>query len=305
MQRKKIAFIHPGSAYLPELEAYGAFFTKHGFEVDIFTKKDSIILSNYDIEWHLMGTDHSPKVPGRLKIHEYTSLSLPPLAKCKNQVKTWISTTPDFRIFLNEAIQRELHFFDGAPYLYRSAGIGSHFFASNIQSTPIYDFVYLGAMHATRKMELLFNFFLAHFKSETFLIIGEAPFSLIKRFQSDQLHFIGKIPYINVPSYLKKATYGINYIPLRYPYTLQPSYKLLDYCASGLKVITTDYEWVNQFEQKQGGHFFKIKKDWSNFHPDSISSFDYRTPDVADLQWDGIINASNIMNFIQQYFVKV
>lgn len=304
MQSKKIVFIHPGNAYLPELEAYDAFFTSHDFTVDIFTKKDKINLSNYDVEWHLMGTDFSPKVAGRLKIHEYTSLSLPPFAKCKNHAKTWINTTPNLRIFLTDVIHQALHFSDTTPHFYRPAGIAHPFLTTDNQPVPFYDFVYLGSMHATRKMEALFNFFLAQFKSETLLIIGEAPISLKKQFQSNQLHFIGKVPYLKVLNYLKQAKYGINYIPHRYPYMLQPSYKLLDYCAAGLKIITTDYPWVNQFEQERGAHFFKIKKDWSNFHPDLIRNFNYKTPDVSDLQWNSILKESNILNFIQQYFVK-
>lgn len=304
MQSKKIVFIHPGNAYLPELEAYDAFFTSHDFTVDIFTKKDKINLSNYDVEWHLMGTDFSPKVAGRLKIHEYISLSLPPFPHFKNQVKYLFNCEPDLRIFHSLVVKQYFNFKDCIPFLFRDAGIGTQFFQI-INPEKKYDFVYHGSMHRSRQINKLLAIFIKHFSKHTLLIVGSPTKTLLQQFGSaENIHFVGRFPYDEIPHIINQAHYGLNYIPPIYPYYLQPSLKLLEFCALQLKVISTDYPWVNQFEQERGAHFFKIKKDWSNFHPDLIRNFNYKTPDVSDLQWNSILKESNILNFIQQYFVK-
>lgn len=296
---KKIALFHAGNAYLPEIEIYQDFLQPHGFQIDVFTSKQKIALEDYDIEWHLMGIDLQPKVPGRLKIHEYISLSLPSFSKWKDRFKENFNTKPDLRIFHNERVKKELVFNDGIPFLFRDAGIGAHFFDAIEIKTPIYDFVYLGAMNATRQMHHLFHHYLKNFKSQTLLVIGDAPSSLLQAFQTPQIHFIGKIPYIKIPHYLRQARYGLNYIPVRRPYYLQPSLKLLEYCAVNLKIITTDYEWVNHFEHQKSARFFKINPNWQNFTWEAIHNFDFKTPDVRDLSWNNILQHSKILTFLQ------
>ncbi|MFN7116616.1 MAG: glycosyltransferase [Saprospiraceae bacterium] len=304
MRTRKIAFLHPGNAHLPELEIYRDYFTQHGFEVNIYTKKDTVYLAEYDIEWHLMGTDFTPKVPGRLKIHEYISLSLPPLSKLKNYIKVSFNTTPDLRIFHNTAVKQQLNFEDKAPYLFRDAGIGAHFF----NPTPTdkkYDFVYHGSMHRSRHLDQFLTIFAERFQHYTLLVVGNPGKTLQSQFHfAKNIYFAGQVPYNMIPNVINQARYGLNYIPPIYPYYLQPSLKLLEYCALGLNIISTDYTWVNHFEQSRSGHFFKINKDWSNFYPDAVLNFPYKTPEVTDLQWINILTSSNILNFIQQTFVK-
>lgn len=298
---QRIAFIHPGRAYLPELEAYQHYFAKAGFRVDVFRKSNVPNLRDYAVEWHLLGLDRVPTVSGRLKIHEYISLSLPPFAKWKNRVKTWANARPDLRIFHNEAVQQGFKFKDNVPTLYRDAGVGAHFF----ETFPVekkYDFVYHGAMDQTRRLESLLEKFASRFQRYSLLLIGEAPTYLLRKFQKlKNIHFAGPVPYQEIPDHLVQARFGLNYIPDIYPYNLQPSLKLLEYCALGLPVVTTDYAWVNEFARSRGGSFFKIKSDWSNFQPGLIENFVFQTPDVKDLQWEKVLNRAEILKFIESH----
>lgn len=301
MEQQKIAIIHPGSAYLPEIIAYQSFFARAGFEIAVFQKSDLPNLQDYAVEWHLMGQDRLPKTEVRLKIHEYISPSLPPLAKWKNQLKRWTNVKPDLRIFQNPTVRQAFNFQDDVPFLYRDAGIGAHFFET-FAIKKNYDFVYHGSMHPTRRVDILLEKFAIRFQNYNLLIIGDLPNPLLQKFQTaGNIKFAGRIAYQDIPQQLAQARFGLNYIPNVYPYNLLPALKLLEYCALQLPIVTTDYHWVNELEQSRDGRFFKIKPDWSNFKPDAVMNYDYKTPNVADLQWEKILIDSGILQFIQNY----
>ena len=82
--KSKIAIIQKGQAYASTKWAYKSFFEARGFQVDIFPEYNAAQLAPYQVEWHFLGTDTAPRVNGRLKIHEYPSLSIPPFARWKN-----------------------------------------------------------------------------------------------------------------------------------------------------------------------------------------------------------------------------
>ncbi len=301
MKTPKIAIIHPEKAFLPEVLVYQTYFSKHGFEANVFYHVSAQSLQDYDIEWHFMGMDHLPKAPGRLKIHEYASLSVPPFAKGKNFLKKKLNVQPDLRIFLNSSIREAFGFTDHVPSLIRAPGIGEHFFQSR-PAEKYYDFVYIGATDKNRRIDILIHFFMKRFGNQKLLIVGAPAERLQKQLMdAENIHFTSKVAYTEVSAYARQAKYGLNYLPAIYPFFLQPSYKLLEYCALDLKIVTTDYDWVNQFEQVRGGRFFKIKSDWSNFYPEMIADFDFKTPDVSDLQWDQVLDQFGILPFIQQW----
>ncbi len=247
-----------------------------------------------------MGMDMSPKSKNRLKIHEYISLSLPPLPRFKNSIKYYFNTKPDLRIFQNFDVKRELGFSDQVPYLFRDAGLGSHFFDPLQTTKKEYDFVYLGAMDTSRRIHVLLNHFCQKLKNHKLLVIGEPPINLYNKYKFERnIYFAGKQSYQDIPSLLRKATYGLNYIPPRYPYYYQPSLKLIEYCAAGLNIITTSYHWVDTFEANHNGRFYKVTESLNDLSFENLTTFDFITPDVKHLQWDLILNKSNILHKIQ------
>ncbi|HMO38448.1 MAG TPA: glycosyltransferase family 4 protein [Saprospiraceae bacterium] len=300
MSNRRIAFIHPGSAYLPEIEAYQAFLGQHGFLSEVFVQPRPEQLPDFAVEWHFMGMDRLPRVPGRLKIHEYISLSLPPFARWKNRLKRYLNPRPDLRIFHNHLIKKELRFKNKTPFRFRDAGIGAHFFGYQTAEKR-YDFVYHGAMDKARRLDILLQIFSERFPAHTLLLVGEPGEALRRRFgHVTNVHFAGQVPYTQIPHWLQQARYGLNYIPPVYPYDRQPSLKLLEYCALGLPVVTTNYTWARQFAKARAGHFFVIKNDWSNFYPQHIDAFIYHTPTVNDLQWNIILAESEILQWLRQ-----
>jgi hypothetical protein len=128
---KRIAFITHGDQFLPELTAYSDFFHSLGWIAEIFRKTPTRAeLEKYNVEWHFMGLDKIPKVSGRIKIHEYCSVSTPPMAKFKNRIKKCITVNPDYRIFQSMWVANEMKMYN-KPYILRDMGIRESFFVSN------------------------------------------------------------------------------------------------------------------------------------------------------------------------------
>jgi len=244
-------------------------------------------LRDADVEWHFLGFDLSRRRSGRLKVHEYASLSVPPLPKIKDALKSVLNVKPHIRI-LQPALGMRFGD-DGVPTIAKIYGISGNFFQWPA-STPEFDFVYSGAMDSARQLNGYLTHWVQHFPEGSLLMIGEPPSDLFQRFkQCSNIHFTGRIAYEEVPDFLCRARYGLNLIPNRYPYHLQDSIKLLEYCAVGLKIISTDYAWANAFETSRQARFLKLRPDLSNFNPASIENFDFSTPNVSDLLWEKVI----------------
>ena len=238
------------------------------------------------------------KTPDRIKIHEYTSLSVPPLARVKNQLKKRINVKPDMRVFQTEIVKNQFNFEDSVPYLFRGPGIGTHFYNAPQNLNKNFDFVYLGATDAVRETRYYLSILKENFKKFSLLIIGDAPEKLKSQFNTNNVKFTGRLAYRQVPDFLVQARYGLNLMPDKYPFNIQPSLKLLEYCAMGLKVISTDYTWVNQFESAGKARFFKINSDFNNFNWQSIESFDYQNPNLQHLLWPNVIERSGLVEQI-------
>ncbi|MBK7882966.1 MAG: glycosyltransferase [Chitinophagaceae bacterium] len=298
---KTIAFILPQNPYLPELKAYTSYFTRKGFNtVNISDIKDLDTLE-YNVEWHFMGTDTIKSKKNIIKIHDYASLSTPPFPKIKNFIKKTISQKPHIRIFLNEKVKTGMGFRDNIPFGYRDMGVNKFFFESDESAaSKKFDFCYLGSMQKARKVENFLTHFKKRFKNFTILMIGEPPLYLSEMFKEDRnIIFTGNIDYLKVPTMLKQCNFGINYVPDRYPFNIQTSTKLLEYCACKLKIISNQYEWVKQFEKKERGAFFFLERKFQeNFTMEEIEKFSYKTPDMKKYDWDIILEQSKLLDLI-------
>ncbi|MCI5056769.1 MAG: glycosyltransferase [Flavobacteriales bacterium] len=299
MKKYKLALIQTGSAFLPELKVYQKFFETEGFTTEIFrSQPKQKVLQDFDIEWHFMGLDVSPKQTSRLKVHEYISCSIPPFAKWKDRIKSWVNVTPDLRVFQNVKVKE--HLFGSSmdtDFLYRTVGIDTSFF-NQYTGNKEFDFVYLGSTDASRKLEVLFRQLNRELPSASVLVIGRPPNSLHQF--SDQVSFTGKVPYEKVAEHLAKAKYAINWIPNIRPYNFQISTKLLEYCAQSMPIISTAYPWADQFFEARHGRFYPLLPDASNLNWAAITSFPYKTPDVRDLEWSNVLRNSEILAFLKQ-----
>lgn len=301
----KIGIIHHGKAFLPEIVAYKEFFEKNGLEVSEFISPKKNQLQKIDIEWHLMGYHFEIIKTRRFVIHEYISPSVPPFAEVKNLVKKIGNSRPNLRIFGNEKIKEIFNKNDNVPFLFRGVGIGDSFYVNSTYHQQEFDFVYSGSTDKIRNIQFLIEVFIENFPKKSLLIIGNPPPNLpLNILKNPRLCFTGKIPYNEVPLWLSKAKYGINFIPDKFPFNAQASLKSLEYCAVGLPVITTDYAWVKKFESERNAKFFKINQDLNNFTESNLLSYNFITPDVSDLRWNNVLTQSGILKFIFEKFFQ-
>jgi len=243
---------------LPEIDAYIKYFNNNSefLAVDSTQLGSDYDIDEFDVIWEFKGLG-GIKVQDKILIHEYSSLSTGSAPKLKNLLKSKLNKKPDLRIFLNESVKEGFKFHDSIDYCYRDMGIDESF-VNTISEKKEYDFVYVGSIGRERGIDK----FLQSFDTKSLgklCLVGTVEDELYNQYKrNSDIIFTGKVPYQEVPKIASRAFYGINYIPDKYPYNIQTSTKLLEYLALGLKVITTDYKWVRNFEKKYNCSFFKI-----------------------------------------------
>ena len=293
----KIIFLRDGLAYRPEIDAYVKYFNQvPGFQAhDAYVHECDI--SGYDVIWEFKGFGGVEISENQVLVHEYASLSVAPFPKMKNLLKVWFNKKPQLRIFLNENVMRGFPFRENIEYCLRDMGIDEAFLQVNKSDNKEYDFVYVGSISKKRGMDK----FLRKFSETnrigecTICLVGDVDSDIYQLFKNDKRFiFTGAVPYSEVPKIASKAIYGINYIPDIYPYNIQTSTKLLEYLALGLKVITTDYEWVRQFEKEHNCSFYKLNRNL-DLNLDEIKAHNYFSDfDPRPFLWSNVIAQAKI-----------
>lgn len=289
------------------MDAYRQFFSGYQITCEIVNKNDLGLIHRH-VEWWMMGTDLTKPKEGIFKVHEYCSSSVPPWRWWKNWWKSFFNAQPDFRLFLNEYVRKAFNFHDHIPFGYRDMGIPEHW----LQTDPFlherdYDFVYTGDLSPIRQPGLLLNCFATGaMKDKTLLIIGKDYEYLQEAYAGyKNIVFTGPFPYDTMESHILKARFGINYMIDKEPFNQQTSTKLLEYAALGLPIITTQYAWVEQFQQQYGGNFFYLQPDLSNFTWEQVNSFPYSKPDMESFTWENRIRSSGVLEFLKSKFPEL
>jgi len=285
---------------LPEIDAYVKYFNKlEGFEAyDSQLLDENYSIDDFDVIWEFKGFGGVRDV-NKVIVHDYASLSTGSFPKVKNNLKKWLNPKPNLRVFLNQAVRQGFNFNDDIEFCYRDMGIDERFLSVKSEEKE-YDFVYVGSICKGRGMDR----FLAEFTRKPqgkLCLIGNVEDDIYNEYKHNKdLVFTGSVPYGEVPIIASKAVYGINYIPDKYPFNIQTSTKLLEYLALGLKVITTDYQWVRDFEKRHGCSFYKLNLKQDGFNRDYIKSYDYKSNfAVENHLWDAVLENSGLKEKIR------
>lgn len=293
----KIAILHEGKAYMPEIGAYAAYLNESDeFSADIVSD-EAQINDDYDVVWKVMGLDRKRSNQHAL-IHEYNTITVGKNAKLKDLLKRILNTKPDGRIFQNKKVHDVFNFKDNQPFIYRDMGISKQYFIDN-KVEKIYDFVYIGTMDPSRQLNKMLEMFKANPDLSICLIGTPDPILEREYGHLDNVHFVGRVPYEELPLTAAKARYGMNFIPDIFPFNKQTSTKMLEYCALGLQVVTTSYEWVNQFEKDNDARFFKLDDKLTNLTRENLEQFDFKTPDLSHLEWNTLFDKAEVKPFIK------
>lgn len=299
----KIIFIRSEKAFLPEIDAYISYFNKTGeFEAyDSFKLGNDFNINDFDVIWEFKGLG-GLNVKDKILIHEYASLSTGYFPLLKNSLKAKINYKPNLRVFLNENVKAGFGFNDSIDYCYRDMGIDESFV--NIRNNKKeFDFVYVGAINKERGIDKLLNIFIKK-NIGKLCLIGNIDDEIYKKYKANKnIIFTGKIPYYEVPKIASKAIYGINYIPNKYPFNIQTSTKLLEYLAMGLKIITTDYKWVRNFEKANNCSFFKLNDGKLDLDIKKIRKFKYKLNfNAKSFLWNNVIDKSGLKTKIKRLY---
>lgn len=296
-----IAFVHDHKSFLPEIQGYIDFFEKNNVRTCVCTAEELSQIKP-DVRWHIMGVDRLAKGDNVI-IHEYVSASAPPFPSLKNRLKTYLNTKPDFRLFLNEYVHNSFQFSDDVPFGFRDMGINLSTVPPGNGTEKKYDFVYVGEI-ALRKIEPLIGCFTIGALSDRSILFLTKNYQNIseKLKRYNNIHFIGPVPSSQVKEYVRAARFGINYVPDIVPFNRQTSTKLLEYAASKVPIVTTDYFWVRDFQRKNGGNFFYLSSDLSNFTWEAVNKNEYDFPDLTEWTWDRQIRKSGVLEFLSRTF---
>lgn len=291
----KILFMRSENAFLPEIDAYIDYFNKtKEFNAYDSSKIKDYKLADFDVIWEFKGFGGIKKNKNQILIHEYASLSTGRFPILKNFIKSKINPKPDLRVFLNENVKKGFKFNDSVDSCYRDMGIDERFISQD-EVEKEFDFVYVGSIGKEREMDKFLKAFTEK-DNGTLCLVGNVEDEIYSEYKEHKnLIFTGKVSYSEVPKIAAKAEYGINFMPDKYPFNIQTSTKLLEYLALGLKVVTTDYKWVRQFEEKHNCFFYKIDYNNLSFDKDRIQEHEFLNRFKAkEYLWDNMIKKSEI-----------
>lgn len=286
MSINKIAIEVTSKAFLPESYAYRNFLRKHGFLCDFVEKGDMSVL-NYDAVILFHGFHPFWKKYPRFIIGEYHSLSVGKFNRLKDLAKKLINVRPDIHVFLNEAVRESLFFSKKTNYIIRGMGVDGSELISFSNNEKIYDVIYCGSERDGLYAEI---------ERLADLGIKIALVGPTKPIEHINVTSFGRKAPSEVRELLTKCRFGLNYTPDVFPYNIQDSTKVIEYCAYGLGVITNRYQWVNEFEKKRSGRFMTISELNSK---QALNLFDFIVPNVLDLHWDSLLSNSGMLEKIR------
>lgn len=298
---KNILFLRREGVYLPEINAYMAYLRDF---IPTVNAHDSSELGNnfsekdFDVVWKFMGFDRG-NTPNPFVVHEYGSLSVGRFPRTKNLIKRLVNNKPNMRVFLNSAVQTDMGFKDNLPYCERDMGVSAHFFKVQPNPNTEFDFVYSGSLNRGKVIFSMLNHFKVNMKKSRLLIVGSVPDDIHSQFGSTtNIHFTGRLKYEDVPQAITQAKYGLNIMPDIYPFNIQTSTKVLEYCAAGLPVISTNYQWIRDFERKSGGQFFYCSPNFDTLSQETVDQYSFHCPNVTAYHWDSLIKKSGVFDFL-------
>ena len=282
---------NPGS-FLPEADAYLSVLGDNPcLSVTEFTRFDDATRA-CDVVIAFAGFYPAYRARGRAKvILDYNSLSIGPLRVIRDVVKRAINVQPDLFVALNEVVATRLRLPRDRTLL-RPMGVSPRLFDLREQSVRERSAIYAGSVSRSGVVEHILQ---VADSGLTVHVYGNTPDETVLFKGHSGVRLWGKVKNSEIINHMNKVTYGINFTPDIFPYNVQDSTKILEYCAAGLGVITNRYKWVDIFESDRNAAFMDIK----NVNDiKSVSKFNFIIPDIRDLAWPEVIGRSGLAGAI-------
>lgn len=281
-------------AYTPEAYAYKEYLEGKGVSVELALRRD--LHATNDINILFMGI--SPFWSSRSckkEIHEYQSLSVPPLAKTKDFFKWAVNCKPAGRIFLNQTVKEDLGFGEAVPSITRDMGVDKAFYEIERNASPSYDLVYSGSIKG--RVGLVDEICRLGLLGLKILVIGETDYETSARFKKlSHITLTGRVERQDLPALYRLARAGLNYTPDIYPFNIQTSTKTLEYCAAGLGLVSNQYKWAEVFCEEKD-----VSPLWVQHikNRDDFDSYQFHKIDMPEYLWENILDRSGFLSFLE------
>ena len=107
------------------------------------------------------------------------------------------------------------------------------------------------------------------------LLVGSVPEKLKRRYaRFENIIMKCRVTHNEVATLISQSRFGVNLFRDIYPFNLQPATKVMEYCAVGIPVVTSDYRWIRNFEREKNQIFSSFLticliltlKNWRDIH---------------------------------------
>ena len=276
-------------SYLPEIFAYRNYFIKN--KIKVIISNQELLLKNCDFIIIFCGFFLKRKLKNKFYIHDYSSLSTPPLCKVKDLIKKYMNYKPNLRIFNSKLIKNQMNYNDNVPCIIRSQGVLKNFFQKRPQKFN-YDFLYTGSIETRNGLDKIFFKYLK--LGFSILVIGNVSNTYKIKFSNfTKIKFLGPKKYTNIHKYYKMCKYGLNYIPDEFPYNAQYSTKFLEYSASKLNIVSNKTVFMKNISKK-----YKIKNVYDeDIHTvQDLKNAQFHHINMTNYEWNVVLEKSGILN---------
>lgn len=254
----KVAFIHSGKAYLPELSAYKKCLLDAGHDALVLHDQRCVLdYTDIDLVFRFGGFLRDIKGANLPEIHEYHSASTASFPRIKNYIKSRANVRPRRRIFLNEFVHEQFSFVDTIPFIYRDMGASSRLLWCRDVQDKCFDIVYAGSIVGRPGLMAVFAK-LAAAGLKVGIAGAVSPGHVDFLLALPGITYVGGLEAHEVPGFLAQGRYGLNYCPDIYPLNQQTSTKAIEYLVAGLPIISNKYDWIDKHSQKHGYGYINL-----------------------------------------------
>jgi hypothetical protein len=112
------------------------------------------------------------------------------------------------------------------------------------------------------------------------------------------------VTWEEVPGWVRRSRYALNFIPDREPFNAVVSLKFLEYAALKTPIISTNVFSVVEFKERFGGNYFLLKEDLSNLNLEKLLPFPFEYPNLQYWTWSERIRDSGVVEFLKQAKIR-
>lgn len=295
----RVAYVHTGRAFLPEIPAYCAALEASGHEAFVISHVGELAQGDRaDIVVRFGGLLRPLKGLCMPEVHEYHSASTQWPRPLRNVAKSALSTRPVGRIFQNPFVRRQFFFPDRARFIYRDMGASPLMLTARKATSKSFDVVYAGSFKGRHGLVASLTA-IARAGASVGVAGDPVPEDLCELRSAPGVEFVGRLAQSDVPGFLEEGRFGLNYVPDIYPLNRQTSTKVIEYLVAGLPIISNSYAWIDAHAGDMGYQYLKVQEavDLANMEPPSRSVLPLER--VQALLWPELLDKCQFVEFLE------